>query len=57
MEKIVGHINQLHEQNVIDVNSMSIVIGEGSIARFWEDAWCGACFLKRFPTICMLYLF
>lgn len=42
----MGPINQLHERNTIDLNLMSIMVGDGSIAKFWDDTWCGGVSLK-----------
>nr|KAJ0208350.1 hypothetical protein LSAT_V11C500259680 [Lactuca sativa] len=49
---IIGSINQLHERNVVDKNSMSIVITDESLAKFWEDVWCGGLIFKnQFPRL------
>lgn len=50
--KIIGSINQLYERNVVDKNLMFIVIGDGPLARFWNDAWCGEFIFKtQFPRL------
>nr|KAJ0199971.1 hypothetical protein LSAT_V11C600333230 [Lactuca sativa] len=57
-KKIMAFINQLHDRDVVDKNDMYIVIGDGSIARFWEDALgvVESCSNMSF-TDCMPFLF
>nr|KAJ0212439.1 hypothetical protein LSAT_V11C400171510 [Lactuca sativa] len=40
-KRIVDCIKKMESQDVLNSDSISIIVGDGSMARFWEDVWCG----------------
>lgn len=46
MKKKIGSINQLHDNHVIRSDFMRSSIGNGALAKFWIDVWCGGLILK-----------
>ncbi|CAH1426155.1 unnamed protein product [Lactuca virosa] len=56
-KRIVDCIKKMESQDVLTPESISIVVGDGSVARFWEDVWCGGVLFKtQFPRLYSLSL-
>nr|KAJ0199062.1 hypothetical protein LSAT_V11C600306580 [Lactuca sativa] len=45
-QTIVDCIKRMESENVLDSDAFSIVMGDGYVAWFWEDVWCGGMLFK-----------
>ena len=51
-KRIVDCIKKIESQDVLISDSILIIIGDGSLAWFWEDVWCGGVLFKtQFPRL------
>nr|KAJ0223012.1 hypothetical protein LSAT_V11C200087660 [Lactuca sativa] len=43
---VVDCIKRMESEDVLDSDAISIVVGDGYVAWFWEDVWCGGVLFK-----------